>query len=310
MSPRGDRAATRHHRTVTWMQDEQAVSRRSGPAGTSRASAGVRCTLVLALTATGVCFTVPSRGVAGEPAARAAIAMQRPAHADAEIEGDLPGERTARVVVRAEEVASISSELNARITYLPRREGDRFRKGDVIVEFDCRRVAAERDAAEAVVKGLRSAYESQQRLLEYNAAGTAAVEQSLYDLERAQAELAGIGVRLETCRILAPFDGTVIEKGAQAHEIAQPNQVLIKIVNEARLDLVMMVPSRWLPLIAAAPRVAVDIDETGQTLEARIVQSTGVIDPVSQSARIIAEFTGPAPGVLPGMSGTARFADP
>lgn len=271
--------------------------------GWMRAIAVVACGLVGAWSAA---------AFADDLSARAAVALrtgERGGLEENELGSDRPGIRTARVVVRAEEIAAISSELNARITHLPRREGDKFRKGDVIVAFDCRRLTAERDAAEAVMKGLDAAYQSQKRLLEYNAAGTAAVEQALYEHERARAELHGIELRLEACRIVAPFDGTVIEKSAQVHEIAQPNQALMKIVNETKLDLVMMIPSSWLPLIAAEPRVHVHIDETGQTLAARVVQSTGVIDPVSQSTRIIAELIGAAPGVLPGMSGTATFAE-
>lgn len=266
--------------------------------------------LVLIACGFGSVWSAPAR--AEGPSARAAIALLRGEPAggdDSQLGSDGADARSARVVVRAEEIAAISSELNARITHLPRREGDKFRKGDVIVAFDCRRLAAERDAAAAVTKGLDAAYQSQKRLLEYNAAGTAAVEQALYEHERARAELRGFELRLEACQIVAPFDGTVIEKSAQVHEIAQPNQVLMKIVNESKLDLVMMIPSSWLSLIAAEPRLEVRIDETGQTLAARVIQSTGMIDPVSQSTRIIAELIGPAPGVLPGMSGTATFAD-
>ena len=56
---------------------------------------------------------------------------------------------SVRVIVRSYETAAIGAEINARITRLPEREGDRFRKGDVIVEFDCRRQRAALAAAEA-----------------------------------------------------------------------------------------------------------------------------------------------------------------
>ncbi len=69
-----------------------------------------------------------------------------------------------------------------------------------------------------------------------------------------------------------------------------------------------MVPSAWLGRMTAGTSFLVKIDESGETHEARIVQSTGLIDPVSQSARLIAEIVNPAPSVLPGMSGTAVFA--
>lgn len=211
-----------------------------------------------------------------------------------------------RAIVRAYETAAIGSEINARITYVPARDGDRFRRGDVLVEFDCRRKEAERDAARAFVQELQSAYASQLKLLEYQSAGTLAVEQALHQLEKAKAQLRLNEVEVESCRILAPFDGVVTEKVAQLYEIAQPNQPLIRIVNPAKTELVMMMPSAWLARMGTAT-FPVRIDETGKVYEARIVQSTGLIDPVSQTARVIAELVAPSADVIPGMSGTANL---
>lgn len=220
---------------------------------------------------------------------------------------DVPGDTAVRAVVRSFETAAIASELNARITYLPAREGDTFKKGEVLVAFDCRRGEAEHDAAEANMKELETAYRSQLKLLDYKSTGTASVEQALHQYEKARAELRLATVRLESCRIHAPFDGVVTEKSAQTHEIAQPNQPLIKILNHSRIELVMMVPSAWLPQIAGA-KFPVKIDETGAIYQARVLQSTGLIDPVSQTSRVIAEFAEDVRSVLPGMSGTADLA--
>lgn len=220
---------------------------------------------------------------------------------------DVPTDDTARAVVRANQTAAISAEVNARIVHLPAREGDRFKKGDIIVEFDCRQFSAEHDAAHAAMKGYEAAYRSQLKLLEYKSTGTASVDQAYHQLERAKSELRGHAVRLEACRILAPFDGRMTEKIAQVHEIAQPNQPLIRIVNEDTLELVLMVPSVWLPRLSGNPTFTVQMDETGEALQARVLQTTGIIDPVSQSLRVIAQLVNPPHSVMPGMSGTATF---
>jgi membrane fusion protein, multidrug efflux system len=213
-----------------------------------------------------------------------------------------------RVVVRSYETAAIGAEINARITRLPQREGDRFKQGDIIVEFDCRRVVAEHDGAAAMVKAHEATYDNQRQLLQYKAAGALAVDQAMHELEKARADVRGLAAKLSTCQILAPFDGRVTEKSAQVHEIAQPNQPLIKIINQEKLELVMMVPSNLMARVTAGTRFRVKLDENGELYEARIVQSTGLIDPVSQSARMIAELVNPHTNVTPGMSGTAIFS--
>ena len=213
-----------------------------------------------------------------------------------------------RVLVRSYETAAIGAEINARITRLPEREGDRFRKGDIIVEFDCRKIVAEHRAATSIYNAHKVSYENQRQMLRYNAAGTLAVDQARFEMEKSLADVDGLEVKRLSCTVHAPFDGRVTEKSAQVHEIAQPNQPLIRIINESKLELVLLVPSAWLSRVTEASTFPVKIDETGETHEARIVQSTGLIDPVSQSARYIAEMVKPATTVLPGMSGTAVFS--
>lgn len=281
--------------------------------------AGVSAAAVFALALIGLPAASEPRVVSVKPPAADTVALGDPAlDAGASTAGrgmnlddarqDLPSEDTARAIVRSYETAAIGSELNARITYLPAREGDRFRKGDLLVSFDCRRIEAERDAAGAAMKAADATYQNQKRLLDYKSAGTAAVEQALHQYEKSKAEFRSLEVRAESCRIIAPFDGRVTAKAAQVHEIAQPNQELIRIINESKLELVLMVPSAWLPRIGADTTFSVEIDETRQRHIARVLQTTGQIDPVSQSVRLIAELTAPSPAVLPGMSGTATFA--
>lgn len=212
-----------------------------------------------------------------------------------------------RAVVRAYEIASIGSLLNAPITYLPAREGDRFKAGDIILTFDCRHLKAEIDAASAAAAAAEATWRKESRLLEYKSTGEAAVEQAFHALEKAKAEARVLAVRLEGCVVKAPFDGRVVEKSAQVHELSEPNKVLMKIINDTKLELVLMVPSSWMARLPAGTRFSVRLDETGETVPARIVQSTGLIDPVSQSARLIADLEGPVTNVAPGMSGTAIF---
>lgn len=224
------------------------------------------------------------------------------------VQAGIASDDTVRVVVRSYETAAISAEINARITYLPQREGDRFRKGDIIVEFDCSRINAEYSAALAVFRARQSAYETQRHMQSYQAAGALAVDQARFEMDKAFADVEGITAKRSGCSIHAPFDGRVIEKAAQVHEIAQPNQPLIRIINESKLELVVMVPSAWLARVTPGTTFSVRIDESGERQDARIVQSTGLIDPVSQSARLIAEIVNPSPAVLPGMSGSAVFS--
>jgi membrane fusion protein, multidrug efflux system len=258
----------------------------------------------IALAQTRVAVTAPPHVVSH--AERGDLQAVRAVESEARA-GVVPGDGV-RVIVRSYETASIGAEINARISYLPKREGDRFRQGDLIVEFDCSKIHAEHQGAVAAYKAHQAQYENQRQMQRYKAAGALAVDQARFEMEKAAADVRGLEARRSGCTVYAPFDGRVTEKAAQIHEIAQPNQPLIKIVNESKLELVLMVPSAWLGRVREGVSFTVKIDESGESHEARIVQSTGLIDPVSQSARLIAEIVDPTSNVLPGMSGTAVFA--
>ena len=101
-----------------------------------------------------------------------------------------------RGIIRASSIATISAEINARIVSLPFRDGDRFQKGDVLAAFDCKRLDAEYAAGVADYKAHKLAYENQQRLSGYQAAGMASVEQAQYEAEKA-AVLVAVDGRVE-----------------------------------------------------------------------------------------------------------------
>lgn len=210
-----------------------------------------------------------------------------------------------RGIIRASSIATISAEINARIVSLPFRDGDRFQKGDVLAAFDCKRLDAEYAAGVADYKAHKLAYENQQRLSGYQAAGMASVEQAQYEAEKAEAEMQALASRQEACTIVAPFSGRVVERAANAYEVAQPNQPLMRIIDDSHLELVLMVPSSWVGSLEPQYRFSFRIDETGKTYAAVISRIGGAIEPVSQSVRLIGEVTEPDAFLLPGMSAGA-----
>lgn len=58
-------------------------------------------------------------------------------------------ERAARGVLRARDQAVLSSELAGRIIEMPYTDGQNFKKGDVLVRFDCSAYQAQLNAAQA-----------------------------------------------------------------------------------------------------------------------------------------------------------------
>lgn len=216
-------------------------------------------------------------------------------------------EMRARGVVRPNAQAEISSELVAKITGMPFAPGESFKKGDQLVTFDCSRYQAELKASEAAVNSERTLLKQARVLRKHRAGGQTAVNVAVAKVNRAEAEKDALEVTLKQCVIDAPFDGRVVSWSANEHERPPANKPILTIVDDSSLEVELLVPSKWLRWLNDGGRFQFVVDETGKSYGMKIKQIGAVVDPVSQRIMIKAVFPQDARGILPGMSGSARF---
>jgi membrane fusion protein, multidrug efflux system len=215
-----------------------------------------------------------------------------------------------RGVVRALTEATVAVDYSAKVVRLPILEGMAFKQGQVLISFDCRKNNAEVVAAVAAVKSRDLVYRNNKKLQDRGAMGANEVQVSLADLEKARADVQAIRARTGSCDFKAPFSGRMVERIVQEHETPGPNQPLIKIVDTTRLEVEAIIPSKWLQWIKRGERFEFKIDETGETLTAEVLRTGAMVDPVSQTIQAYGAIVGRSQTVLPGMSGTAVFAQP
>lgn len=214
-----------------------------------------------------------------------------------------------RGIVRSIHIAALSTDLMTPIALVGAREGQRFRKGELLFEFDCRRQFHELAALAAIVREAKVAVETNAHLGKNGASTRSDVEIANARHERAGADWSALQQRLSGCQIKAPFDGVVVELTANAHELPPANKPLMTITSIDRIEIEIIVPSRQLASLGTGARLDFEIDETGSRYPATVVRSAGTVDAVSQTAKIYAAFDQPAPPILPGMSGTAHASE-
>ena len=219
-------------------------------------------------------------------------------------EGDL---NVARGVLKAEQEAVLSSPISARITDMPLREGDRFAKGALLVSFDCGRLTAELSAARAGAAAEARNSDVQDELLRMGATGRADADIAKFKGQERSAQARAIEQSMLGCKVLAPFSGRVVETLARTSETPPANEPLIHIVSDGPLELHMVVPSRWLRWLKNGSTVAFTVDETGDTLNAKVSRVSAAVDPVSQTIKVISTVADVPAQVLPGMSGQSSM---
>jgi membrane fusion protein, multidrug efflux system len=190
---------------------------------------------------------------------------------------------------------------------LPVRDGDAFRRGDLLIDFDCERPKAEWKTAEAERIGMAAAYENSRRLAEYRAAGAHDVQMARAALDKAAAAVDVITVRLKQCRIFAPFDGRVADLPIREHEMPQAGQPLMRIVSDAHLEVDMIVPAKWLRWLKPGESFRFSPEDSSQHVEGEVVRVSGAIDPVSQTIRAVGTLKADPGTILPGQGGLVHF---
>jgi RND family efflux transporter MFP subunit len=217
-------------------------------------------------------------------------------------------EEPVRGVVRAQREATLSTELNARITELPLKEGDRFGAGGLLIAFDCGKYQADLRAAEAELKTQEITLQNGLALQKRGALGGFENDLNKARVDKAKAAVDGLAARAAECRIDAPFAGRVAEMRVRQFEMSAPNNPLMRIVDDNSLEIDLIVPSSWLAWLTVSFAFQVQVDEIAGSHEANVIRLPATVDAVSQTAKITGKFSTPAAGVLPGMSVTARFA--
>ena len=215
--------------------------------------------------------------------------------------------RESRALVVASQEAILSSELAARIENIAVKEMQRFKKGDLLIQFDCSLYEAQKDVVSANANSALIKLKSDEQMLQMRSIGKYELELSISEYEKAKSELRIAELNVERCQIKAPFDGAVEEVVVNTFETIQPQVELMKIIQTEVLELEMVVSSEWISWLKIGHPIKVYIDEIQKEFNASISGIGANVDAVSQTIQLKGTITDTSPALLPGMSGRVVF---
>jgi RND family efflux transporter MFP subunit len=215
-----------------------------------------------------------------------------------------------RAQLTAHDFTTLAAEAAARIDHLAVRGGEHFKKGDVLVVFDCVAQKAQLAKARAQLLAADKTYSANRRLAELKSVGQLELDVSLAEIEKAKADVAVMTAAVSKCTIEAPFSGVTVEQKAREFQYVTPGQPLLDILDDRNLEIEFIAPSRWLRWLKPGYAFQVAVDETGKTYAAHIGVLGGRVDPISQSIKITGVFDAPQGDLIAGMSGRVIIAPP
>ena len=216
--------------------------------------------------------------------------------------------------VEAAQATLISSRLLARIIAVRVRAGDSVSKGELLLELENSDIRAQVQQAEAIINSntvrLNEARQNLGRVKELQAGGV----MSVADLDKAQAnhdallaDLAGARQALEEARtamaytkILAPFDGRVVDRFAEPGDTAQPGMKLLALYNPLSLRVEAQVREEVALGLEVGQALQVEIPSMQKIVDAVIEERVPAADPGSRSFLVKAGVAFDT-SLLPGM---------
>ncbi len=213
-----------------------------------------------------------------------------------------------QLVINALEEARIASDIGGTILSIPFREGERVKKGDVLLKFDCRTQEAELNKALADKRNTESNLKNTIKLESYGASSAFESVKAKSDFDKSVAEVDRLNAIVSKCSIQAPFDGSLVEKFVQPFNTVKPGEPLLKVINPNKIELVMRVPSSWLSWLTIGSKFDVFVYELNQKFPAQVDNINAQVDAVSRTVKIRGNLSTPNKRLLPGMTGEAIFS--
>lgn len=199
--------------------------------------------------------------------------------------------------VEATQATLISSRLMARIVAVRVSAGDTVSRGDLLLELENSDIDAQVKQAEARIGAtsarLKEAKQNLERVKELQTKGVMSVsdlDRALANHETLIAEMTGANQALEEARtalsytkIVAPFDGRVVERFSEPGDTAQPGNKLLALYNPLTLRVEAQVREHLALGLEVGQALQVEIPSLDEVVTAVIEERVPAADPGSRS---------------------------
>jgi RND family efflux transporter MFP subunit len=214
--------------------------------------------------------------------------------------------------IEAENEAALGFRISGRVIERLVNVGDRVSPGQILARLDpqdeqngVRSARASLAAAQGQLTQARNNFGRQKRLLERGVASRAEFDQAQEGLETAQArvddaeaQLKLASDRLSFTELKADAPGTVTARGAEAGEVVQTGQMIVRIARQDGRDAVFDVPAQLLRSEPADGDVTVHLaDDPSVTATGRVREVGEQADPVTRTFQVKVGLTNPPPAM-------------
>lgn len=211
-------------------------------------------------------------------------------------------EVTAVGSLEANESTVIRSEIAGRITSIQFKEGERAKKGSVLLTINSEEFQAQLNQIKAVVALNKMNFERAQQLRPEGLIAERAYDEAESRLKESEASLALAQVRLDKSILRAPFGGRLGLRHVSPGDFVQPGQAIVNLEDIDSIKVDFRLPEIYLNRIEEGQLVQVGVDVSPDRLfEGKIYAIDSRIDNATRTVLVRARVPNPAGALHPGM---------
>jgi RND family efflux transporter MFP subunit len=224
--------------------------------------------------------------------------------------------------IQAEDEARLAFRIGGRMIERSTNVGDRVSPGQVVAKLEpqdelnaLRSAQAGVSAAQAQFAEAKSNFDRQRTLLARDVASRAQFERAEQTLETARAQLDSAEAQLKVAKdrvsdteLKADAPGIVTATGAEAGEVVQAGQLIIRLARKDGRDAVFDVPGQLLRSAPSDPLITVSLtDDPSVTANGRVREVAQQADPVTRTFEVKVGLTDPPAAMRLGSTVVGRM---
>jgi len=209
--------------------------------------------------------------------------------------------------LRSAQSVVLRPEVSGRIAKFGFNDGQRVKRGQLLVQLDDTLQRAQHQQAVAQASIAKTNLQRSRELLAQGFVSQSAVDQNAAALEVAEAQVALAAAQLARMKIVAPFDATAGIKKVDIGDYVKDGADLVNLEDLSALSVDFSLPERYLARIKPGQVVEVALDALpGRTFKGRVEALDAQVDANGRALLVRARVENPGALLKPGMFARPR----
>ncbi|RIJ42880.1 efflux RND transporter periplasmic adaptor subunit [Pontibacter oryzae] len=207
---------------------------------------------------------------------------------------------SATGTVLPNEDVELRSEISGRVTGINFEEGNRVRKGQLLLTVNAAELQAELKKLQSNQKLYQDMETRQRTLLEKEYISKQEYDQVSNQLATANADIQALKATLNKAYIRAPFDGIIGLRQVSEGSYVSSSTPIARIVDVSPVKIEFAIPGRYAHLVEEGTNITFAFEGSPEEYQARIYAIQPNIDPATRTLQIRALYDNKDGKIKPG----------